>query len=100
MKTPTSRSWRIFVVGIAAAAAVVPLPPGAVDRLYSAKVYATLQPLLTSLSNVVTVSLLDIAIVGVVVLWIVFATRDLLHTTSRIPAGLHIVARTVVWAAV
>jgi hypothetical protein len=86
-------------VAAAVAAAVVPLPAAAVDRWYSAGVYATLQPWLTSLSNLITFSLLDLLLVGVAILWVVRAVRELLHTPSRGRGALIIVARTIVWAA-
>ena len=87
------------VVACAVAAGLVPLPPATVDRWYAARVYATLQPLLTSLSNLVPFSLLDVLIAFFATLWIVLAARDFRHTPSRLRGALHIVARTVVCSA-
>jgi hypothetical protein len=80
-------------------AAFMPLPPAAVDRLYSARMYAALQPLLTSMSNLTAFALLDIVIGATAVLWIALAARDLLRTPSRLRGALHIVVRTIVWCA-
>ena len=80
-------------------AAFIPLPPAAVDRLYSARLYATLQPLLTSLSNLAPFALLDVVIGVTAAVWIALAVRDLFGTPSRLRAALRIVARTIVWCA-
>ena len=77
----------------------MPLPPAAVDRLYSARIYATLQPLLTSMSNLAPFALLDVAILTAAVVWIALAARDLLRTPSRLRGALHIAVRTIVWCA-
>lgn len=82
----------------AVVAAVTPLPPAAVDRLYSARVYAMLQPLMTSSSNRAPFALLDIAIGAALVGWIALAARDL-RRTPALRAARHIASRTVVWCA-
>jgi len=99
MRIANPRAWSIGCVAAALAAAVVPLPAAAVDRWYSAGAYATLQPWLTSLSNRITFSLLDVLLAGVAILWVALAVRDLLHTPSRGRGALIIGARTIVWAA-
>ena len=91
---------RAALVAVAAGAAVVPLPPAAVDRWYSARVYATLQPLLTSLSNLAPFALLDVLVGAIAVLWIALAARDLLRAPGRLRGALRIVVRTIVWCAV
>ena len=55
------RRWRLALIGVAAALAVLPLSPALVERVYSAGAYPRLQPLLSSMSSVVPVALLDIA---------------------------------------
>lgn len=50
------------LVTIAASAALMPIPAGAVERLYSRGVYPPLQQTLTFLSNAVPIALLDVAI--------------------------------------
>jgi hypothetical protein len=91
--------WSVVCVIAAAAAALVPLPAAAVERWYSAGMYARLQPWLTSLSNRITFSLLDLMLAGVAILWAALAVRDLLHTPSRWRGALTIVSRTIVWSA-
>ena len=51
----------IALIAAALAAAFLPLPEAAVERLYSG-VYAGLQPRLTSLSNLAPFALLDVLI--------------------------------------
>jgi len=91
--------WQTGVVVLAAGAALAPLPSTAVDRWYSGHVYGSIQPLLTSMSNLVPFSLLDALIAVVTVAWLTLAGRDLRKTASRLGAALLIAARTVVWAA-
>jgi Protein of unknown function (DUF3810) len=95
----TQMRLRVALVASAVAAAFAPLPPAAVDRLYSARVYAMLQPLLTSMSNLVPFALLDVLIGATAVFWFALAARDLLRTADRLRGALHIVLRTIVWSA-
>ena len=95
-----NRKWfRVALVAGAAVAELAPLPPAAVDRWYSARVYATLQPLLTSLSNLAPFALIDVLIGAVAVLWVALAARDLLRASSRLRRARQIVGRTIVWSA-
>ena len=95
-----NRMWRqVAVVICAVGAALTPLPASAVDRVYSARVYAGLQPLVTSVSNLVPFALLDVLITAVGVSWVVLAARDLRVAGSRLRAAGLITARTFVWAA-
>jgi hypothetical protein len=91
--------FRTGLIGVAAGAALIPLPPGGVDRWYSARVFATLQPLLTSISNLAPFALLDLLMGAVALLWIALAAHDLLRAPGRVRGALRIVARTVVWGA-
>jgi len=91
--------WSLVCVTAAVLAALVPLPPAVVERWYSAGVYARLQPWLTSLSNRITFSLLDLLLGGVAALWVAFAVHDLLHKPSRWRGALTIIVRTIVWSA-
>ena len=52
----------VAVILVAIAAAVLPLPPAWVERVYSRGVYPVFQPVATTLSNLVPVALLDIAV--------------------------------------
>ena len=91
--------WQAGVVASALGAAVAPLPAFAVDRWYSERAYAGIQPLLTSVSNLVPFALLDVLIGAVGVSWIVMAVRDLRRAGSRLRAAGLITARTLAWAA-
>src|SRR6266545_1192554 len=62
--------WRPTLVGAALGAAFVRLPPALVERVYSTHLYAGVQPLLTSLSNLMPFALFDLLSVTVAVLWI------------------------------
>jgi len=84
---------------MALGAAVLPLPPTAVERWYSAGIYAALQPRLTSLSNLVPVSLFDVLVVAAAVCWLALAASDLVHTPDRLRGALRIVIRTIVGGA-
>ena len=96
-----NRTWwrRAGVLVCAVGTALAPLPPAAVDRWYSGHMYGSIQPLLTSMSNLVPFSLLDALITAVAVAWLVLAGRDLRKTASRLRAAVLIAVRTVVWAA-
>ena len=52
----------LVLVAIAAAAAIVPLPPDRIEQLYSRGVYPAVQHKLTLLTNLVPIALLDVAI--------------------------------------
>jgi hypothetical protein len=61
------------IVIAAIAAALVPLPKDFVERWYSRGVYAELQPAITGASSLVPIALFDVAIVGIVSTFVVFA---------------------------
>lgn len=93
-------TWiRAVLVAAAAGAALLPLPSAAVDRWYSERLYATLQPLLTSLSNLASFALLDLLMAVVGVAWIALAARDLASAPRRRRGARRIFARTLVWCA-
>jgi hypothetical protein len=91
--------WRTAIVTAALAAAIVPLPATSVGRWYSAGLYAFAQPPVTSFSNLVPFSLLDLLIAAVAVGWIVLAARDLRHPRGGFHGALRILGRTLVCAA-
>jgi uncharacterized protein DUF3810 len=91
--------WQAAVIACALGAAAAPVPASAVDRWYSAGLYAGIQPLLTSISNLVPFALLDVLIAAVGLSWIVLAARDLRGAGSRLRAAGLIAARTLAWAA-
>ncbi len=90
---------RGLIVGGAVAAAVAPIPAGVVDRVYAAGLYTRVQPLLTRMSNLTPVALLDVLIVAVAAAWMGLAWRDLRRSATRGRAALSVVARTATWTA-
>jgi uncharacterized protein DUF3810 len=91
--------WSVSVIGAALAAGILPLPEGAVERLYSTGAYAALQGRLTSLSNRVPFALLDVLIVSIAVAWIGLAARDFKNLHSPLRVALRAAWRTMVWTA-
>src|SRR4051812_42033847 len=89
----------ISVVVVAIAAALLPLPPAAVQRWYAGPMYGTVQPFLTSASNLVPFALLDVLIGGVGAAWLLLTVRDLAAPRPRRLGALRIVIRTMVWSA-
>jgi len=82
------------------AAALVPLSPGLVERAYSTGFYPLCQPLLTSASNLVPFSLLDVLIAGLFGAWLVAFGLERRRTRGswvRLVGGVAL--RTVVWSA-
>ena len=100
MRNGTRIWWQATVVVLALGAALAPLPPFTVDRWYSARLYAGVQPLLTSASNLAPFAVLDALIAAVAISWIVLAARDVLSAPSRLRAAGLITARTLAWGAV
>jgi uncharacterized protein DUF3810 len=91
--------WRPTLVAAALGAAFVRLPPALVERVYSTHLYARIQPLLTSLSNLLPFALFDLLSLTLAVLWIGLAARDLVRVNGRLRAFALIVWRTMVWSA-
>jgi len=79
----------------------MPLPPEAIERLYSTSAYAQLQRGLTGASNAVPFALFDVACVAVVLGWIAATARDLLRRRTHGGIALlgRLVLRTLVVAA-
>jgi hypothetical protein len=100
MKTVGLRWARPGVVVVAAIAALVPVPAAAVDRWYAGGVYAALQPLVTSISNLAPFALFDVLVAVVGIAWIARAFRDLWRRGGRRRGAVRIATRTVVWSAV
>jgi hypothetical protein len=91
--------WRPALVLVAAAAALVPLPPAFVERVYSTRLYPALQPLLTSLSNLAPFALFDALLIVVALSWVVLSLRDFRTVKGRLRAAVVILWRTIVWVA-
>jgi hypothetical protein len=67
---------RAVLILVAVVAGVVPLPPAWVERVYSTGVYPRLQPWVTSLTNLVPIALLDVAMLILLALLTVTCVRD------------------------
>jgi hypothetical protein len=93
------RIWTVGLIAAALAAAFLPLPEAAVERLYSAYFYAALQPRLTSFSNLTPFALLDFLIVTTAAAWIGLLVRDFRNVHSPLRVVVRAAARTMVWSA-
>jgi hypothetical protein len=58
---------RLGIVALAAGAALVPLPPGAIERWYSQGLYPAIQEQFTPATNQIPIALLDVAILAAIV---------------------------------
>jgi len=90
---------RIAVTTAAALCAAVPLPPAAVERIYSARIYVALQAALTPAANAAPFAFLDLLLVPAVAAWILCAWRDVRRAKTRAGAAGAIALRSVVWCA-
>jgi hypothetical protein len=87
------------LVAVALAAAVLPLPSRAVERLYSNGPYAAAQPWMTAVSNLAPAALFDLLIVAALLAWTGLGVRDLIRRRSWLRAMARIAGRTLVWSA-
>jgi hypothetical protein len=92
--------YRIALIAIAVAAALVPLPQHLVEERYSRGIYASLQSVLTPLSNRLPVPLLDVVALGALViaaglLWRSVRARGIRSALSRATLGTLAVAAVV-----
>jgi len=87
------------LIALAAAVAFVPIPNQAVERFYSGGVFAAIQPLVTSLSNLSPVAILDVLIIAVMAVWLLLAIRDIVRRKKLgwLRVAGRFVFRTVVW---
>jgi uncharacterized protein DUF3810 len=90
---------RAAVVGLALAAAFVPLPAPLVERAYSTSFYPLWQSLATSISNVVPLAVFDFLIAGVLLAWMLLAAVDLRRSRGWGRAFGRVLVRTAVWSA-
>jgi hypothetical protein len=86
------------VVLFAVTAALLPLPPKLVDRWYTARVYGTLQPVITSVSNLAPFALLDLFLGVIAAAWLTLAVRDLRRAPSRMRGVWLIATRSLIWS--
>ena len=94
------RWLRAALVLLAAGAALVPWPRGAVERFYSTLFYPAWQVRATTLSNRWGIALFDGLIVVVPLVWLFLAARDIRGRTGVwLPPLARIATRTLVWSA-
>lgn len=88
--------WRAGLLIVALAAAFLPIPPAAVEWLYSDRFFPPFQIVATSLSNRVPFALFDALVVGAAAWWLFKLLRDLLATrqVGWLRTGLRIMLRT------
>jgi hypothetical protein len=89
------------LAALAIVCAVAPISPGVVERVYSNGVYAALQPVLTSTSNLVPIALVDPLILLMLTGWLVLAGRDLVRASRDAwwRSVARIALRTLAWSA-
>lgn len=92
-----STGFAFGVVSLALVAAFAPMPPGRVEQLYSTGWYPVIQPLLTSLSNLVPFALFDALMIATAIVMGLWLAAMGLRIISR---GWRLVVRTVTLAAV
>jgi len=73
-----------LLFGLALVAALAPLPPVAIERFYSTGVFPVLQRALTSVSNLVPLSLFDVLWIGAVAATVVVARRRIVASGWRL----------------
>ena len=89
---------RLALVIVAAAAALVPLPPRLVEQLYSSAFYPAWQPFATRASNLTPIALFDVLLLLVAVAWIAAVVRDAARRSLVQTLGRALL-RTIVWSA-
>jgi hypothetical protein len=89
----------LAILGLAAVAALVPIPPAWVEQAYSRPIYPRIQAALTPLSNQTSVSLFDLAAIGVLgclALWfggtLMRSKGGRIRTLARLAFGAWVVA--------
>src|ERR1700730_14795423 len=87
----------LVIAGLAAL--FVPIPADVVERIYSTRVYAVVQHIATSASNLPPFALFDFFVVAVVVCWTFLASRNVRSSARWWASVLRILSRTAVWAA-
>src|SRR6187402_1166723 len=92
---------RLLVVVLAVAAALVPLPPAWVERVYSGAIFPRVQALVTSVSNVVPFALFDLLIAAAMLWWLTMVVSEVrrVRREQRGRASVAIAVRTVTFAA-
>jgi hypothetical protein len=87
-----------LAIAMAAGASLLPVPARTIESLYSSWLYPAWQPLVTRVSNVTSIALLDWALLGVIAMWIAAAVRDMARGVTR-SVVTRIIVRTAFWVA-
>jgi hypothetical protein len=97
----TPRAAALALVAAAVAAAVLPLPRAAVERIYSTGAYPILQRSITALSNRAPFALIDVLLLSALVAWLAATAIDIRRVLRLGPAraAWRLAVRTVVPAA-
>ena len=78
---------------------MIPLPAVAIEQVYSGSIYPAVQRALTSFSNLAPFALFDILIVGLPVVWVALAARDIAGSRRRLQTAGRWALRTLAAAA-
>jgi hypothetical protein len=95
--------WRFLIAASAAAAALAPVPPEAVERFYAAGLYPHLQRWLTSASNLTAIAIFDVMWAGAAAAWVWLVVRAIrargqsgwVRAAARIISGTLVLASCV-----
>ena len=79
--------WSVALVALAATAALAPLPASFIEEAYSNGVYPPLQSILTWVSNLVPVALLDVMLVAGVAWWAWRLVKDVANRAGVASEG-------------
>ena len=74
--THSGMTRNLLLLPVAVALALAPLPARLVERLYVHGLYAVLQPILTSLSNLAPFAVFDAVVALVLIAWLGLGARD------------------------
>src|SRR5215467_11800915 len=91
----------VCIVALAAVAAAVPWPQTTVERWYSTGIYPVIQRPVTAASNLVPFAVADVAILGILIVWLARLVGDVRRAPRprRRSVAVRVVVRTVVAAA-
>ena len=90
---------QLALILAAAIAALLPVPPSFVERVYSTRFYPAAQPWMTRASNGVPFALLDLFAAAVMAVWLALAMRTIARREAWPGALGRIGVRTLAWFA-
>jgi hypothetical protein len=91
----------VGLILLAVVCALTPVSSQFVERVYSNRLYASLQPALTSVSNLAGIALIDLLLVVTVAAWLLLAVRDFSRSPQESRRRIlgRIGLRTLAWSA-